>query len=81
MSGDPGSLGRLTEPAFGSTRYEHRARPVRVSDTPRGSTPAKTPAKAPGPAPATPTAADRAELVKRMAARMSFDYFKIAPGR
>lgn len=81
MGGDPGNLGRLSEPAFGSIRYEHRARPVRVSDTPRRSTPGNSPGKAPGPAPATPTAADRAELVKRMMARMSFDYFKIAPGR
>jgi hypothetical protein len=81
MGGDPGNLGRLTEPAFGSVRYEHRARPVRVSDTPRRSTPAKTPGKAPAPAPATPTAADRAALVNRMMARMSFKYFEIGKGR
>jgi NleD-like pathogen effector protein (putative zinc metallopeptidase) len=80
MGGDPGSLGRLTEPAFGSTRYEHRARPVRVSDTPRRSTPGRTPAKAPPP-PVKATPAEREALALRMAARMSFDYFKIGEGR
>jgi hypothetical protein len=76
MGGDPGNLGRLSEPAFGSVRHERHARPVRVSET-RRSTPGRTPSKTP----AQPTAADRAALVNRMMARMSFKYFEIGKGR